>query len=75
LKLHITFNDNPSVEELAKLPGFNSMTTTFSENEILRIILFRNVDSLEAFRKTLDTHEKVKSSDKMGMKSRYRVVP
>jgi hypothetical protein len=27
--------------------------------------LFRNVDSLEAFRKTLDTHEKVKSSDKM----------
>jgi hypothetical protein len=51
------------------------MTTTFSEKEILRIILFRNVDSLEAFRKTLDTHEKVKSSDKMGMKSRYRVVP
>jgi hypothetical protein len=23
----MTFNDNPSVEELAKLPGFNSMTT------------------------------------------------
>ncbi|EFX68841.1 hypothetical protein DAPPUDRAFT_114205 [Daphnia pulex] len=63
------------VEELAKLPGFNSMTTTFSEKKILRIILFRNVDSLEAFRKTLDTHEKVKSSDQMGMKSRNRPKP
>ncbi|XP_046657406.1 keratin, type II cytoskeletal 1-like [Daphnia pulicaria] len=69
LQLYITFNDNPNLEELEKLPGFHSISTPFSEKEILRIILFRDLESLEAARKILDAHENVKSTDQMGMKS------
>ncbi len=74
LQLRINFKDNPSVEELERLPGFHSITTPFSENEILRAILFRDMVSLEAARKTFDAHENVESTDQMGMLSAKKQV-
>lgn len=40
----------------------------------MRIILFRDLESLEAARKILDAHENVKSTDQMGMKSAKKQV-
>lgn len=45
------------------------MSSPFNEKEIVRIILFRDLESLEAARKILDAKENVKSTDHMGMKS------
>ncbi|XP_057378395.1 keratin, type II cytoskeletal 1-like [Daphnia carinata] len=69
LQLYVTFNETPVVEELEKLPGFHSLSTPYNEKEIIRIILFRDLESLEAARKILDAQENVKSTDHMGMKS------
>uniref|UniRef100_A0A0N8BGC4 Uncharacterized protein n=1 Tax=Daphnia magna TaxID=35525 RepID=A0A0N8BGC4_9CRUS len=69
LQLYVTFNDTPVVEELEKLPGFHSLSTPYNEKEIIRIILFRDLESLEAARKILDAKENVKATDHMGMKS------
>ena len=74
LQLYITFKGDPNVEELKNLPGFHSLSTPYSEKEILRTILFRDLESLEAARKILDAHENVKSTDHMGMKSSKKQV-
>lgn len=74
LQLYITFKGDPNVEELKNLPGFHSLSTPYSEKEILRTILFRDLESLEASRKILDAHENVKSTDHMGMKSSKKQV-
>lgn len=74
LQLYVIFNDIPVVEDLEKLAGFHSMTTPYNEKEIIRTILFRDLESLEAARKTLNAQENVKSTDHMGMKSAKKQV-
>ena len=74
LQLYITFKSDPVVAELEKLPGFHSISTPHSDKEIIRIILFRDIESLEAARVILDAHENVISTDHMGLKSSKKQV-
>lgn len=74
LQLYVIFKNEPVVAELEKLPGFHSLNTPHTEKEIVRTILFKDIESLEAARATLDAHENVQSTDHMGLRSSKKQV-
>lgn len=74
LSLYITFKDGPDVYELEKLKGFHSLNPPPNKKETERIMLFRDMESLEAARLILDAHKNVKSTNLLGFKSFKRQV-
>ncbi|XP_057378392.1 uncharacterized protein LOC130700366 [Daphnia carinata] len=70
LQLYVAFKKTPVLtHELEKLPGFHSISAPPSNNELEKIILFRDMASLEAAKTTLDVHENVQSAKRMGLES------
>lgn len=69
LSLYITFKDGPDVYELEKLKGFHALLTPPSKKEKEKIILFKDIESLEAAKLILTAHQNVKSTNLMGFKS------
>lgn len=74
LSLYITFKDGPDIYELEKIKGFHSLNPPPNKKEKERIILFRDLESLEAAKLFLDVHKNVKSTNLMGLKSFKRQV-
>ncbi|XP_046657384.1 RGG repeats nuclear RNA binding protein B-like [Daphnia pulicaria] len=69
LSLYITFKDGPDIYELEKLKGFHSLNPPPNKKEKERIMLFRDLESLETAKLFLDAHKNVKSTNLMGLKS------
>ncbi|KAI9553403.1 hypothetical protein GHT06_021306 [Daphnia sinensis] len=69
LSLYVTFKDGPDVYELEKLKGFHALLTPPSKKEKEKIILFKDIESLEAAKLFLTAHQNVKSTNLMGFKS------
>ncbi|XP_057378394.1 uncharacterized protein LOC130700368 [Daphnia carinata] len=69
LSLYVTFKDGPDVYELEKLKGFHALLTPPSKKEKEKIILFKDIESLEAAKLILTAHQNVKSTNLMGFKS------
>jgi hypothetical protein len=74
LSLYITFKDGPDVYELEKLKGFHSLNPPPNKKEKEKIMLFRDMESLEAAKLILDVHKNVKSTNLLGLKSFKRQV-
>lgn len=75
LQLYVIFKKTPVViHELEKLPGFHSVSDPPSKKELEKIILFKDIASLEAAKTTLDEHKNVQSAKRMGVESSCRMV-
>ena len=74
LSLYITFKDGPDVYELEKLKGFHSLNPPPNKKEKEKIMLFTDMESLEAAKLILDVHKNVKSTNLLGLKSFKRQV-
>ncbi|KAK4012734.1 hypothetical protein OUZ56_024970 [Daphnia magna] len=75
LQLYVIFKKTPVViHELEKLPGFHSVSDPPSKKELEKIILFKDIASLEAAKTTLDEHKNVQSAKRMGVESSCRML-
>ena len=68
LQLNITFKTEPKYEELRKLPGFHSASIPRSK-QLSRIVLFKNLESLEEAQDILSQQKNVESAQLMGFRS------
>jgi hypothetical protein len=70
LQIYVAFKKTPVIiDELEKLPGFHSVHTPPNEKENQKIILFKDMESLDAARAILDAHENVQFTNHRGLKS------
>ncbi|XP_046657359.1 uncharacterized protein LOC124350617 isoform X2 [Daphnia pulicaria] len=70
LQIYVAFKKTPVIiDELEKLPGFHSVHTPPNEKENQKIILFKDMESLDAARAILDAHENVQFTNQRGLKS------
>ena len=75
LQIYVAFKKTPvAVDELERLPGFHSVRAPPNEKENEKIILFKDMESLDAARAILDAHENVQSTNQMGLKSIVKQV-